>query len=72
MNETVKIWIEKLGNPTTEEIKAEIKEVKGTIRNEHLCELGYDGKEPWNPHTENIELLKEYLEELREMLKEKR
>ena len=71
MNETVKIWLEKLGNPTTEEIKAEIEEVKGTIRNEHLCELGYDGKEPWNPHTENIMVLTEYLEVLEEMLKEK-
>ena len=71
MNETVKIWLDELGNPTTEEIKTEIEEVKGTISNEHLCELGYDGKEAWNPHTENIMVLMEYLEVLEEMLKEK-
>lgn len=68
MNETVKIWLEKLGNPTEEKIKIEIEEVKGTISNEHLCELGYDGKEPSNPHTENIEVLMEYLDILEEML----
>ena len=57
MNETVKFWLEDL-------YKKEIEEVKGTIENEHLCELGYDGKESINPHTENIELMKEYIEEL--------
>ena len=71
MNETIKIWIENLENPTVEEIKKEIEEVKGTIRNEHLWELGYDGEEPMNPHTENIMILNEYLEVLEEMLKEK-
>ena len=71
MNETVKIWIEELKNPTVEEIKKEIEEVEGTIRNEHLWELGYDGEEPMNPHTENIMILNEYLEALEEMLKEK-
>lgn len=72
MSEAVKIWIEKLGNPTEEEIKAEIEEIKGTISNEHLCELGYNGEEPLNPHTENIEVLKEYLEVLESMLSKKR
>ena len=67
MNETVKIWLEELGNSTKEEIKTEIEEVKDTISNEHLCELGYDGQEP-NPHTENIMVLMEYLEMLEEML----
>jgi hypothetical protein len=62
MNETVKIWLEEL-------YKKEIEEAKGTIENEHLWELGYDGEEP-NPHTENIEVLKEYLERLEERLKE--
>ena len=61
MNETVKFWLEDL-------YKKEIEEVKGTIENEHLCELGYDGKEPINPHTENIELMKEYIEVLEEHL----
>ena len=62
MNEIVKIWLENL-------YKREIEEAKGTINNEHLWELGYDGKEP-NPHTENIETLKEYIEVLEEKLDE--
>jgi hypothetical protein len=62
MHETVRIWLEEL-------YKKEIEEVKGTISNEHLWELGYDGEEP-NPHTENIEVLEEYLEKLEEKLNE--
>ena len=62
MNETVKIWLEKL-------YKDGIEEAKGTIENEHVWELGYDG-EGSNPHTENIEVLKEYIEVLKEKLEE--
>ena len=62
MNETVKIWLEEL-------YKKEIEEAKGAIENEHIWELGYDGEEP-NPHTENIEVLKEYIEVLEEKLAE--
>ena len=62
MNETVKFWLEEL-------YKKEIEEIKGTISNEHIWELGYDGEEP-NPHTENIEVLKEYLEVLENKLEE--
>ena len=63
MNETVKIWLEEL-------YTKEIEEAKGTIENEHLWELGYDGNEPTNPHTENIEVLKEYIEVLESKLEE--
>lgn len=63
MNETVRIWFEEL-------YKKEIEEIEGTISNERLWELGYDGNEPVNPHTENIELLTEYLEALKERLAE--
>lgn len=62
MNETVKIWFEEF-------YKKEIEEIKGTISNEHIWELGYDGEEP-NPYTENIEMLQEYLELLEEKLEE--
>jgi hypothetical protein len=62
MNETVKMWLEEL-------YKKEIEEIKGTISNEHIWELGYDGENP-NPHTENIEVLKEYLELLESKLEE--
>lgn len=62
MNELVRTWLKEL-------YKNEIEEIKGTISNEHLWELGYDGKEP-NPHTENIKVLTEYLEVLEEKLAE--
>ena len=80
MNETVQIWlddlVERTGNDTVdqltrEEILAEVEEVRGTISNERIWELGYDGEEPINPHTENIMVLIEYLEVLDEMLKNK-
>lgn len=63
MNETVRIWFEEL-------YKKEIEEAKGTIENEHLWELGYDGNEPINPHTENIMVLEEYIFLLEEKLNE--
>ena len=62
MNEMVKFWFENL-------YKNEIKNAKGTISNEHLWELGYNGEEP-NPHTGNIEVLHEYIEALEEKLEE--
>ena len=62
MNETVRFWLEDL-------YTKEIEEVKEVIKNEHLWELGYDGEEH-NPHTENIEVLKEYIEVLESKLKE--
>lgn len=62
MNETVKFWLEKL-------YKNAIEGAKGTISNEHLWELGYNGEDP-NPHTGNIEVLKEYIEVLESKLEE--
>ena len=62
MTETIKIWLEEL-------YTNEIKEARETIKNEHLWELGYDGEE-LNPHTENIEVLKEYIKVLNEKLEE--
>lgn len=64
-NEPIKIWLEELGDPTIEEIKSEIEEVKGTISNEKLWALSDD------IHYENIEVLEEYLEVLTEILEEK-
>lgn len=63
MNETVRLWIEHL-------YKDAIEDTKETIRNEHLWELGYNGEEPINPHTENIEMLKEYIDVLTYKLNE--
>lgn len=49
---------------TQKEILVEITEIEGTISNERLWEKGYDGKEPINPHSQNIITLTEYLERL--------
>lgn len=65
MSETVKLWIEELGNPTAEEIRAEIEEVEGTISNERLWAHAD------SIHEENIAILLEYLEVLNEMLANK-
>lgn len=60
MNEMIKIWLMSM-------YSREIEDTKGTISNEHTFELGYDGEEP-NPHTENIECLKEYIEVLESLM----
>ena len=64
MNETIKIWLEELGNPTAEEIRAEIEEVEGTISNERLW--AHEN----SIHEENIAILLEYLEILNKMLED--
>ena len=62
MDEMVKFWFQLL-------YEKEIENAKAYISSEHLWELGYDGEDP-NPHTENIERLKEYIEALKEKLEE--
>lgn len=62
MNETVRFWLENL-------YKDAIKQAEGTIDNERIWELGYDGEEP-NPHTGNIEILAEYIDVLNGKIKE--
>ena len=64
MNKTVKFWLENL-------YRDAIEKARGTISNEHLWELGYDGEEP-NPHSGNIVLLHEYIDVLEEKLSELR
>jgi DNA primase len=61
-NNLVLPTIEELGNPTKEEIKMEIEEVKETIENEKIWALTDD------IHYQNIEILEEYLEVLEDML----
>lgn len=62
MDEMIKEWLRSM-------YLREIEDAKCDIQNEHLWELGYDGENP-NPHTENIERLKEYIEILNEKLEE--
>lgn len=47
----------------------EVDEAKGTILNERVWELGYNGEVP-NPHTENIARLNAYIGILEDKIKE--
>ena len=58
MNETVKILLEELGNPTRERIEEEIEEIKGV----KIWALAN------GIHYKSIEILEEYLEELKKKL----
>ena len=60
MHELVKTWLKEL-------YRNEIEEVKCAISNEEIWELGYDG-EGSNLHTENLKILREYLNVLTEKL----
>lgn len=60
MNETIKIWLEKL-------YENEIEETKGTLDNEILWAMAQGDKEQVSIHFENIALLKEYIEVLKEL-----
>ena len=73
-NETIQIWLDALLESTgkatleeltTEEIRAEIEDVEGTISNERLWAHAD------SIHEENIVVLLEYLEVLNEMLVDK-
>lgn len=68
MNAIVNFWLNKLGTPTEQKIMDEIEEIKATINNEKMLELGYESDDPVNLHTENIKILTEYLEVLQEMI----
>lgn len=61
MTETVKFWFERL-------YKNEIEEIEASIKNERVWELGCDDE--YNPHTENIAIMEEYLDALREKIRE--
>lgn len=50
-------------------INRELKDINGTISNEHIWELGYEGDDP-NPHTDNIEKLFAYRDVLYEIVDE--
>lgn len=59
----VRVWSEDCKLRIINMLDKEINEIPDTIKNEHLWELGYDGEDP-NPHTQNIENLKEYRKRL--------
>ena len=62
-DDLVKVWSEDCKLRIINMLDQEINEIPDTIKNEHLWELGYDGEDP-NPHTQNIENLKEYRKRL--------
>ena len=76
-NETIAVWIEdlleenektRIKDLTARELEREIKEVKGTIKNERLWSLADDG----DLHLENLTILEEYLKVLNQILTELR
>lgn len=76
-NETIAIWIEdlleenektRIKDLTARELEREIKEVKGTIKNERLWSLADDD----DLHLENLTILEEYLKVLNQILTELR
>ena len=62
-DDLVKVWSEECKSRIINMLDQEINEIPDTIKNEHLWELGYDGEDP-NPHTQNVENLKEYRKRL--------
>ena len=62
-DEIINTWAEEHKSRIIDMINQEINAIPDNIRNEHLWELGYDGEDP-NPHTQNIENLKEYRKRL--------
>lgn len=62
MDEAIRQWL-------VDMYTKEVDEAKGTILNERVWELGYDGEEP-NPHTENIARLNAYIGILEDKIKE--
>ena len=62
-DDIIKVWSEECKSRIINMLDQEINEIPDNIRNEHIWELGYDGEDP-NPHTQNIENLKEYRKRL--------
>ena len=60
MNEMHKFWLIQL-------FDEEIQEELGTIKNEELWNLGYEGEPSENPHPGNIKLRQEYIDILKEL-----
>lgn len=65
MSDLTKEWLKEL-------YSNEIEETKGSISNERLWEKGYGfpDENGWNPHTDNIKTLEEYIEVLEGLIKD--
>lgn len=58
-SEVLTEWENKFKHTLEEIFAAELQDTLGSIRNEKLWELGYDGEEP-NPHIQNLANLEAY------------
>lgn len=58
-SEVLTEWKTKFKDTLNEVFTAELQNTLGSIENEKLWELGYDGEEP-NPHTQNLANLEAY------------
>ena len=58
-SEVLTEWKTKFKDTLNEVFTAELQNTLGSIENEKLWELGYDGEEP-NPHTQNLVNLEAY------------
>lgn len=58
-SEVLTEWKNKFSHTLEELFAAELQDTLGSIENEKLWELGYDGEEP-NPHTQNLANLRAY------------
>ena len=58
-SEVLTEWKNKFKHTLEEVFAAELQDTLGSIENEKLWELGYDGEEP-NPHTQNLVNLEAY------------
>lgn len=58
-SEVLTEWKTKFKDMLNEVFTAELQNTLGSIENEKLWELGYDGEEP-NPHTQNLVNLEAY------------
>ena len=58
-SEVLTEWKNKFSHTLEKLFAAELQDTLGSIENEKLWELGYDGEEP-NPHTQNLANLRAY------------
>lgn len=68
-DEIVSGWLDNLFTDIIKVIDEELADEEGTIKNEKIWELGYEGQEVPNPHTQNMVNINSYIDKLK-MLRE--
>lgn len=67
--EMISGWFDNLFTDLIKVIDEELADEEANIRNQKLWELGYEGREVPNPHTQNIVNINSYIDRLK-MLRE--